>query len=117
MFTENNMLLLYQMGDELPDISERDNSKHLWVSVLERAIQDLEYVDLRSKALAWILSRRESIGSFAWICRCYIHLNPKRARDAILSSSFVLRPPTEYWDRGRRLREIRKKAQGNKQAA
>ena len=106
MFIENKVF--FQTEENVYGMPEQDNSRHLWISVLERAILDLEYVDLRERALAWIKSRRESIGSFAWICS-YIGLDPNKAREAVLATSFATTLPTEYWDKGRYQREMKKK--------
>ena len=117
MFIENENLFLFQAEENLPNVSEQDSTRQLWISVLERAILDLEYIDLRDRALAWIESRREGIGSFVWICRFYLGLDPNKARTAVLATSFATKAPTEYWNKCNHIRALRRKNAMQRKAA
>ncbi len=61
-----------------PMTNSLSEEEKLWLHVLKVALEDLRCAqeDRKRNAKAWLLSRRQNIGSYRWICFIF-NTNPK----------------------------------------
>ncbi|MEO5363546.1 MAG: hypothetical protein H7838_07980 [Magnetococcus sp. DMHC-8] len=78
----------------------------LWSAVLKQAIVDLEDPLHRGKALGWIKSKSDEIGSFQWVCFT-LDKEPLRMRERIFARYKAVRQMARMQQRApRRFREL-----------
>ncbi|MBF0428066.1 MAG: hypothetical protein HQL94_04025 [Magnetococcales bacterium] len=66
---------------------DNESTRTLWAAVLERAILDLKEHGTREEAVAWINSKRHSVGSFLWVCH-QLDMDPSSVKRALLGQKF-----------------------------
>jgi hypothetical protein len=88
-FPEEMELLVQQVRNKIPEA-------HLWMAVIDQAIEDLSHPSLRQAAVQWFSSAARGPGSFHWACNhldlnasaVWTSLNKSRALDKNIGSSF-----------------------------
>ena len=101
------------------DIAEHNGDRQVWAAVVERAMLDLEYIECRREAMAWLKSSNDTIGLFIWACH-QIDQETNTIRKAILATPFAREAPNKYWDKQRhflRLNKMEETAKKREEAA